>query len=200
MRGAPTRIDAAGALVPLEEQDRSRWQRDAIAEGARRAGQAALAQRRRGPYQMQAAIAALHAQRRARRGHRLGADRRAVRRPAREQPGAGGRANAAVALAMAAVRSTAWPGSTVSIRAASSPAITCCPPHAPTCCAGSAAAGSGPRLPGGARAGAQPCRAPLPRAPSRRLRRRRRARHPLPGKAPDLRAFTGLQSATLAPE
>ena len=27
------RIDADGALVPLEEQDRGRWQRDAIAEG-----------------------------------------------------------------------------------------------------------------------------------------------------------------------
>ena len=33
-----TRIDAAGALVPLEEQDRSRWQRDAIAEGVAAAG------------------------------------------------------------------------------------------------------------------------------------------------------------------
>jgi RNA polymerase sigma-70 factor (ECF subfamily) len=56
-----TRVDAAGALVPLEEQDRGRWQRDAIAEGIGLLD-AALALRRRGPYQIQAAIAALHAQ------------------------------------------------------------------------------------------------------------------------------------------
>jgi RNA polymerase sigma-70 factor (ECF subfamily) len=56
-----TRIDATGALVPLEEQDRSRWQRDAIAEGVAIL-EAALHRRRRGPYQLQAAIAALHAQ------------------------------------------------------------------------------------------------------------------------------------------
>ena len=43
-----TRIDAAGALVPLEEQDRSRWQREAIAEGLAILD-AALRRRRRGP-------------------------------------------------------------------------------------------------------------------------------------------------------
>ena len=56
-----TRIDSEGALVPLEEQDRSRWQQDAIAEGVA-VLEAALLRRRRGPYQLQAAIAALHAQ------------------------------------------------------------------------------------------------------------------------------------------
>ena len=56
-----TRIDGEGTLVPLEEQDRSRWQRDAIAEGVA-VLEAALLRRRRGPYQLQAAIAALHAQ------------------------------------------------------------------------------------------------------------------------------------------
>jgi len=55
-----TRIDAAGALIPLEEQDRSGWQRDAIAEGLA-VLDTALHRRRRGPYQLQAAIAALHA-------------------------------------------------------------------------------------------------------------------------------------------
>jgi len=55
-----TRVGAAGELVPLEEQDRSRWRRDAIAEGLA-VLDAALALRRRGPYQLQAAIAALHA-------------------------------------------------------------------------------------------------------------------------------------------
>ncbi|MCE9659358.1 MAG: RNA polymerase sigma factor [Burkholderiales bacterium] len=56
-----TRIDASGALVPLEEQDRSRWQQAEIAEGVA-VLEAALRRQRRGPYQLQAAIAALHAQ------------------------------------------------------------------------------------------------------------------------------------------
>ena len=53
------RIDADGALVPLDRQDRSSWDHDAIAEGVGIL-QAALAQERRGEYQIQAAIAALH--------------------------------------------------------------------------------------------------------------------------------------------
>jgi RNA polymerase sigma factor (sigma-70 family) len=53
------RTDAHGALVPLDEQDRSRWDRDRIAEGVRIL-QTALARDRRGEYQVQAAIAALH--------------------------------------------------------------------------------------------------------------------------------------------
>jgi RNA polymerase sigma-70 factor, ECF subfamily len=55
------RLDAAGDLVPLEEQDRSRWDGDAIAEG-RALLDAALRQARPGPYQVQAAIAACHAE------------------------------------------------------------------------------------------------------------------------------------------
>lgn len=54
------RIGADGALVPLEEQDRSRWDRARIAEGLAILDDA-IARRRRGPYQVQAAIAALHA-------------------------------------------------------------------------------------------------------------------------------------------
>jgi RNA polymerase sigma-70 factor, ECF subfamily len=54
------RLGAEGALVPLEEQDRARWDRAAIAEGTALLD-AALAERRPGPYQVQAAIAALHA-------------------------------------------------------------------------------------------------------------------------------------------
>jgi RNA polymerase sigma factor (sigma-70 family) len=53
------RTDAAGALVSLDEQDRSRWDRAMIAEGVR-VLQGALALERRGEYQLQAAIAALH--------------------------------------------------------------------------------------------------------------------------------------------
>jgi RNA polymerase sigma-70 factor (ECF subfamily) len=57
---SPARTDAAGDLVPLEEQDRGRWDRDRIAEGIA-VLDAALARRRPGPYQVQAAIAACHA-------------------------------------------------------------------------------------------------------------------------------------------
>lgn len=49
-----------GRLVPLAEQDRSRWDTSLIVEGIARL-QAALAQDRLGPFQAQAAIAALHA-------------------------------------------------------------------------------------------------------------------------------------------
>lgn len=55
-----TRVGADGALVPLEEQDRSRWDRSKIAEGLATLDRA-IAMRRRGPYQVQAAVAALHA-------------------------------------------------------------------------------------------------------------------------------------------
>jgi RNA polymerase sigma-70 factor, ECF subfamily len=56
----PARLDEAGDLVPLEEQDRSRWDRALIAEGTRLVDDA-LARGAPGPYQVQAAIAALHA-------------------------------------------------------------------------------------------------------------------------------------------
>ena len=51
---------AGGALVTLEEQDRSLWDRAAISEGLALLDRA-LAMRQPGPYQVQAAIAALHA-------------------------------------------------------------------------------------------------------------------------------------------
>jgi RNA polymerase sigma-70 factor (ECF subfamily) len=53
------RVDAAGALVPLEEQDRTRWERAAI-ESGRTALARALELRAPGPYQIQAAIAERH--------------------------------------------------------------------------------------------------------------------------------------------
>lgn len=56
----PARTRGDGTLVPLAEQDRALWDTAAIAEGVRLL-QAALAQDRRGEYQLQAAIAALHA-------------------------------------------------------------------------------------------------------------------------------------------
>ncbi|MGH9030970.1 MAG: RNA polymerase sigma factor [Acidimicrobiia bacterium] len=57
-RGA--RVDTAGDLIPLEEQDRTRWDTPTIEEGAGLLD-AALRRRRPGPYQLQAAIAASHA-------------------------------------------------------------------------------------------------------------------------------------------
>jgi RNA polymerase sigma factor (sigma-70 family) len=54
------RTTPGGALVPLPEQDRSRWDTALIAEGVAIL-QAALARDRLGGYQAQAAIAALHA-------------------------------------------------------------------------------------------------------------------------------------------
>jgi RNA polymerase sigma-70 factor (ECF subfamily) len=56
----PSRTAADGALVPLEEQDRAAWDRALIDEGAEVLDRA-VARGRPGPYQVQAAIAALHA-------------------------------------------------------------------------------------------------------------------------------------------
>ena len=56
-----TRCTAEGDLIPLEEQDRTRWDHAAIAEGAALA-EAALRQRGFGAYALQAAIAAVHAE------------------------------------------------------------------------------------------------------------------------------------------
>ncbi len=56
----PARIRPNGSLVPLGEQDRSRWNTALIAEGVA-VLQAALARDRLGEFQAQAAIAALHA-------------------------------------------------------------------------------------------------------------------------------------------
>jgi RNA polymerase sigma-70 factor (ECF subfamily) len=55
------RIGPDGSLIVLEEQDRALWDRAAIAEGVALLDRALL-QHRPGPYQVQAAIAALHAQ------------------------------------------------------------------------------------------------------------------------------------------
>jgi predicted RNA polymerase sigma factor len=55
----PARTDPDGNLVPLAEQDRSRWDRAAIDEGVDLIT-ATLATARLGPYQLQAAIAAVH--------------------------------------------------------------------------------------------------------------------------------------------
>ncbi len=54
------RVNCRGELVPLEEQDRLRWHQAQIDEGIRTLD-AAITHHRPGPYQLQAAIAAIHA-------------------------------------------------------------------------------------------------------------------------------------------
>ncbi len=56
----PARTAADGELILLAEQDRSRWDRQLMTEGAALV-EAALVSRRFGPYTLQAAIAAVHA-------------------------------------------------------------------------------------------------------------------------------------------
>jgi RNA polymerase sigma factor (sigma-70 family) len=58
---ADARFDPDGCLVLLEQQDRMRWDRQAIAEATRLLERAA-GQHRPGPYQLQAAIVACHAE------------------------------------------------------------------------------------------------------------------------------------------
>ncbi|MGL4287098.1 MAG: RNA polymerase sigma factor [Phreatobacter sp.] len=57
---SPARFDEAGDIVLLEAQDRGRWNAKMIAEGLALIDKA-MRHRRPGPYQLQAAIAALHA-------------------------------------------------------------------------------------------------------------------------------------------
>ncbi len=55
----PARTGPDGALVPMDEQDRARWDAGLIAEGVALVGDA-LPRGEIGPYQVQAAIAAVH--------------------------------------------------------------------------------------------------------------------------------------------
>lgn len=57
----PARTGRDGALIPLAEQDRGRWNQESIAEGVALVTDA-LSRAPLGPYQLQAAIAAVHAE------------------------------------------------------------------------------------------------------------------------------------------
>jgi RNA polymerase sigma-70 factor (ECF subfamily) len=57
---APARLDADGNVILLQDQDRALWNREIIAEGLALVDKA-LRYRRPGPYQVQAAIAGVHA-------------------------------------------------------------------------------------------------------------------------------------------
>ena len=56
------RVAPDGALVPLAEQDRAHWDQALIAEGTALTARTLAASRGLGPYQLQAAIAAVHAE------------------------------------------------------------------------------------------------------------------------------------------
>ena len=132
------RADAAGALVLLEEQDRTLWDRELIREGIETLDRA-MALGSPGPYQVQAAIAALHAQARACRGHRLAADRHAL-------PGARRTGSRPPSCRSIEPWPSRWPtGPTRDSRSrtdwrTSSTPTTCSTPRAPTCSGGWAAA------------------------------------------------------------
>ncbi len=96
----PARVGDDGALVPLEAQDRSRWHADSIAQGLAQLD-VALASRQRGPYQLQAAISALHASAARAEDTDWGQIAALYGGLLQEQPGAVVELNAAVALAMA---------------------------------------------------------------------------------------------------
>ena len=85
------RVDAAGDLVLLEHQDRTRWDAERIDEG-RALVERALPLGRAGPYQIQAAIAALHDDATTWGRDRLAADRRALPPASRARSVARGRA------------------------------------------------------------------------------------------------------------
>jgi RNA polymerase sigma factor (sigma-70 family) len=56
----PARVSATGELIPLLEQDRSLWDGSLVAEGSALIAGALASSRGLGPYQIQAAIAAVH--------------------------------------------------------------------------------------------------------------------------------------------
>ena len=88
---AATRFDGWGRLVRLADQDRTRWDAALIAEATALLDRA-LAFRRPGPYQVQAAIAALHAEALRLRAHRLAPDPAALRPAPGADPVPGGAA------------------------------------------------------------------------------------------------------------
>ena len=80
----PARTAVDGSIVLLSDQDRSRWDHDLIDEGqaiVRRCLRANLP----GPYQIQAAINAVHSDATSVRGDRLASDRGALRPAARDR-------------------------------------------------------------------------------------------------------------------
>ena len=94
----PARTAADGSMIRLADQDRTRWDRELIAEGHELV-RACLRRNQPGPFQIQAAIAAVHADAPDRRRHRLVPDRRALRPALRAAPEPVVALNRAVAVA-----------------------------------------------------------------------------------------------------
>ena len=137
------RVGADGDLVLLEDQDRSRWDADRIAEG-RALVERALPRGRPGPYQLQAAIAALHDEAPAAADTDWQQIAALYRRLVRIDPSPVVELNLAVAVAMAdgpAVGLAMMDGLAAEGRWR---AIRISTPPEPTCCGGS---GAGPRRP-----------------------------------------------------
>src|SRR5690348_12835951 len=133
------RADQDGALVLLADQDRSRWDQGRLAQGRSLAG-TALAQRRPGPYQLQAAIAACHAD----AATAADTDWRQIAalysELLRYDPSPAIEANRAVAVAFAEGPRPGWRSSTPSPPAPGSPAGPSCTSPGPRCWPGAAAA------------------------------------------------------------
>ena len=163
------RVDAGGELVLLEDQDRSRWDRDEIDEGARAWRPAA---RRGRAVRVQAAIAAEHA--RGDRDDRL--DARSPRSTTRARRGRAARRWSS-STAPSPWRWRRAPSAGLALLdalegAASSTATTCSTPPAPTCCAGSGASEEAAAAYRRARElAANPAERALPGAPAGRAQR-----------------------------
>ena len=94
-----TRVSASGELVPLAEQERCRWNQSQIAEGIELV-ERALRRHEIGPYQLQAAIAAIHAEAKTAEATDWKQIAALYRELARLQPSAVVALNHAVAVAM----------------------------------------------------------------------------------------------------
>ena len=135
---AAARTTASGELVLLEHQDRARWDAAMIRSGSaelRRAERAGAP----GPYQLQAAIAELHARAPSFEATDWARVAELYAELAEITPSPVIDLNHAAAVSMAEGPPPASPWWTRSPPRVRSTATTCCTPPAPTCCAGSAA-------------------------------------------------------------
>ena len=154
-----------GDLVTLEEQDRARWDRGEIEEARRRSSSAACAGGRPGPYQLQAAIAACHADRADAAQPPTGPrSPRLYGQLATVMPSPVVELNRAVAVAMADGPAAGLALVEALAARGALGATTCCTPPAPICSAGWAAGPRRPELPAGGGADCVRCRAPVLRS------------------------------------
>ena len=137
------RLDGAGDLVTLEDQDRSRWDGAEIGEGVSIL-EAGLRRGQPGPYQVQAAIAACHATAPTAGDTDWAQIAALYEQLMRFLPTPVVELNHAVAVAMARGRRRACRWWRPWRRRGSWPAITCSPRPGPTC---SAVSAGGPRRP-----------------------------------------------------